>query len=293
MLEALRAGWGQVPGGGAPLRITWSPIVLARSRERARAEERMPMRVAILADIHGNHIALDAVLADLRAQNVDQTVCLGDAIQGGPQPAETVAALRALACPIVVGNADDWLLTGEDSGAEPITEQQRAARDWSLARLSDEDRDFIRTFQPTVTLEVAGGTCLLCFHGSPASFDDVILPQTPDAEVVRLLGGSGARFLAGGHTHVQQIRRVGDALFINPGSVGLAYSDQQPAGSGPRADPWAEYALLEVADDGRASVTFRRVPFDLEALIQVYQTSGRPYSQEAVAQYRGVPPAPR
>lgn len=244
------------------------------------------MRIGILADIHGNRVALDAVLADLRAQRVDHIVCLGDAIQGGPQPAETVAALRELACPIVMGNADDWLLTGVDSGAEPITEQQQAARDWSFSRLSAEDRAFIQTFQPTISIEVASGARLLCFHGSPASFDDVILPDTPDDEVVRLLGGTGAQFLAGGHTHVQQLRRVGEALFINPGSIGLAYSNQHPGSGGMRADPWAEYAILETEDLGRVGVVFRRVPFDLAALIQVYQASGRPFAQAAIAQYR-------
>ena len=69
------------------------------------------MRLAVISDIHGNCFALDAVLADLRAdlEPVDATVCLGDAIQGGPQPAETVARLRELGCPVVMGNADAWL----------------------------------------------------------------------------------------------------------------------------------------------------------------------------------------
>ncbi len=137
------------------------------------------MHVGIIADIHGNRVALDAAVADLREQQVDQIVCLGDAIQGGPQPAETTALLRELACPIVLGNADDWLLTGESSGAEPITEQQIAVREWSLTQLTAEDRTFIRSFQPTITIDLPAGQRLLCFHGSPASYDDVILPDTP------------------------------------------------------------------------------------------------------------------
>src|SRR5690349_17179247 len=87
-------------------------------------QRRGQMRIAVISDIHGNCLALDAVLADLQRDGVDWIVCLGDAIQGGAQPAETVARLRDLGCPIVMGNADAWLLTGEETGAEgPPSEQ--------------------------------------------------------------------------------------------------------------------------------------------------------------------------
>jgi len=79
------------------------------------------MRIAIIPDIHGNGVALDAVLADLQQQAIDQIVCLGDAIQDGPQPAAVIQRLRDLACPVVMGNADAWLLSGEETGNEDIS----------------------------------------------------------------------------------------------------------------------------------------------------------------------------
>lgn len=85
------------------------------------------MRLAVFSDIHGNCLALDAVLADLRQHPPDAYLCLGDAIQGGPQPAETVTRLRELACPVVMGNADAYLLSGTAADAEPI-DPERAAR---------------------------------------------------------------------------------------------------------------------------------------------------------------------
>lgn len=257
-------------------------------------------RIAVISDIHGNWVALDAVLADQRARALDQVVCLGDAIQGGPQPAETVARLRELACPVVMGNADAWLLTGRDtSPSETTTERQRAVREWSLARLSEADRAFIAAFAPTVTLDL-GDRRLRCFHGSPSSFDDIILPETAHDEALRLLGLDGdaetrnVDILTGGHTHTQQIRRLGRGFFFNPGSVGLSYSHHQPDGVF-RADPWAEYAILTVADeeekgegDGRAvALEFRRVPFDREALLHAYRAGDRPDIEAALAQYGG------
>jgi predicted phosphodiesterase len=241
------------------------------------------MRITIFSDIHGNYVALDAILADLRERPTDAMVCLGDAIQGGPQPAETVARLREIGCPIVMGNADAWLLTGEDSGAEAISERQIAVREWSLSRLSPEDRTFIAGFHPTIAVELGDAGKLLCFHGSPGSFDDVLLPATPEDDVRRLLGGHTARFLTGGHTHLQQVRRVGEAIFFNPGSVGLAYSHHQPEGDF-HADPWAEYAILTVEGDS-FGLEFRRVPFDVAALLRAYRESGRPHAGDAIAQY--------
>src|SRR5690348_2942065 len=111
------------------------------------------MRIAVIADIHGNCLALDVILADIRRQAVEQIVCLGDAIQGGAQPAQTVRRLRELDCPMVMGNADDWLLKGWlIDPHEEVTESQLATRLWSLAQLSEDDLAWIGRFQPTVEL---------------------------------------------------------------------------------------------------------------------------------------------
>ena len=242
------------------------------------------MRIAILSDVHGNCVGLDVALADLQQQPADQIVCLGDMIQGGPQPAEVVARLRELACPVVMGNADAWLLTGQATDAEPTTAQQQAVREWQLTRLAPEDRAFIERFQPTIEIALGDGRALLCFHGSPSSFDEIILPETPEQEVQRMLGPFAPALMCGGHTHLQQIRRLGDTLFFNPGSVGFAFNREQPEEQF-KADSCAEYALLTY-DDGRIGLEFRRVPYSTEAIVQVYLASRRPYADQAVEQYR-------
>ncbi len=244
------------------------------------------MQIVVISDIHGNCLALDAVMADLGPRPVDQLVCLGDAIQGGPQPAQVVQRLRQIGCPVVMGNADAFLLSGHDEEpASPEREAKlQAVREWSLSQLSERDRGFIGGFQPTVTVEGAGGGRLLCFHGSPTSFNDIILPSTPEEEFLRLLGSYEPAVLAGGHTHLQQVRRLGPNFFFNPGSVGFAYSPGQ-APDGFRADPWAEYAVLTLAAD-RTALEFRRVPFDAGEMRRIYLSSGRPYADEAAAQYQ-------
>ena len=250
------------------------------------------MRIAVFSDIHGNGLALEAVLADIQAKAPDRLVCLGDAIQGGPQPAQVVRRLRELQCPVVMGNADAWLLTGEGTGDEVITSERLQAmnevRRWTLAQLSSDDLAFMAAFQPTVelALDLDDKFTLLAYHGSPKSFDDVILPDIAQDKLAEYLHGHTADIYCGGHTHVQFVRRVGAGpqVHFNPGSVGLAYSHHQPD-QGFQVDHWAEYAMLTV-EDNRLALEFHRVSFDVAALLAIYQHSNRPHSDSAMAQYR-------
>jgi predicted phosphodiesterase len=245
------------------------------------------MKLAVIADIHGNAVALDAVLADLARDPADAMICLGDCVQGGAQPAEVVARLRQLACPVVMGNADAFLLTEPPprTGSPPTPRGQQLldVREWSLSRLSAADRDFIAAFSPTVAMD-AGGRSLLGFHGSPASFDDILLPDTPREEFERLLAPHAADLMCGGHVHLQFQRRFGDSLHFNPGSVGQAYLHDQPDGV-PIIDPWAEYAVVE-SDGARLALEFRRVPYDIDEWFRVMRASGRPHAEVAIAQFR-------
>jgi predicted phosphodiesterase len=222
------------------------------------------LRTGLFSDLHGNAVAFDALLADLERRPVDQLVCLGDTVQGGPQPRETVERLERLGCPVVMGNADWFVLTGES--AEEISDEQRLAADWTRAQLGDDGLAFVRGFAPTVELDG-----VLAFHATPGSFDDVILPWTPEEEFARLLGEAAAPVLAGGHTHLQFIRRRGASLFVNPGSAGLAYGYDQPRDA-IRFDPWAEYAV--VSDDGALAIEFRRVPFDSAEVVRAFDAAG-------------------
>ncbi len=245
----------------------------------------MGITIAVISDIHGNCLALDTVLEDLSNHPADRIVCLGDAVQGGAQPAQTVARLRELNCPIVMGNADAWLLTGQVTNSmEQVSQKQLEAREWALTQLSGDDNSFIESFQPTVEIPLDGAR-LLCFHGSPTSFDDVILPDTPDAEVQGLLASYLPSIMTGGHTHTQFMHRLGDrAFFFNPGSVGVAYNRYLPDESF-HLDAWAEYALLSV-ESGRIGLEFRRVPYSFEEFGRIALSSGRPNGEEYVAQYR-------
>jgi len=195
-------------------------------------------------------------------------------VQGGPQPVGCLARLRSLGCRVVMGNADWYVLTG-GPGAEPETERHRRARAWTLSQLSEADLDYIRSFTPTVDEPP-----VLAFHGSPGSWDEVILPSTPEDDFRRMLGDADSPILAGGHTHQQFVRRRGGSLFLNPGSVGLSY-DHARMPEVTRFDPWAAWAVIDL--DGGPSIEFRRAPFDPAAAAEAIESSGLPDKDRAAA----------
>jgi putative phosphoesterase len=246
------------------------------------------MRIAVISDMHGNDYAFEKVEVDIKKQGVDQIVCLGDAIQGGAQPAQAVQRLRRLNCPVVMGNADDWLITGVDSGRDAIPPERlkkmEAIREWSLAQLTEDDRKFIAEFQPTITLQIEKNLNLLCFHGSPTDFEDAILPTTPEEDFQKFLGAFNKNILTGGHTHTQQVRRCGERFFFNPGSVGLPFNSYQDDAQF-HVDAWAEYAILSV-ENGEIDLKFRRLPYDANDVIEIIRKSGRPFAEDAIAQYQ-------
>jgi predicted phosphodiesterase len=233
------------------------------------------MRIAIIADIHANLVALDAVLADIEALKPDQLVCLGDVAATGPQPRQVVERLRGLGCPMVMGNADAELLDPRvDAAADTDMRKFQEISRWCAAQLTPAELEYLRGFAPIVELPLGDQATLLCFHGSPQSYDDIIVATTPDDDLARMLGTPRATVLAGGHTHAQLLRRYQELVVLNPGSVGLPFEYNSAGGRNP---PWAEYAVFGWAG-GRLSVDLRRVPLDAGAVVQAILASGMPHA---------------
>jgi predicted phosphodiesterase len=223
--------------------------------------------------MHGNSVAFRAALADLERVDPDLIVSLGDVAQGGPQPAECIRILRGLGCRCVFGNSDAFLLDldlGEEAGMldEERIEQMLEVGRWSQEQLGDEGLEFLRSFEPTVEVDLDGER-LVCCHATPTSNETVVLPATPPEEIP--VEGD---VVAAGHVHLQWLRRVRGALWLCVGSVGLVYEHKEPMDDAPFL-PVSEYAVLTV-EDGRVAVDFRRIPFDVDELIEAARAGGFP-----------------
>ena len=234
------------------------------------------MRIAALSDVHGNLLALDAVLADIASQRVDITVNLGDLLSGGLQPAETADRLMGSALPTVRGNHERQLLT---MPSEQMSRSDRLAH----ATLRPEHTRWLRSLP--ATLAVADG--VLAFHGSPTDDLEYLLetvektgarPATQREVLARLNDHTAWALLLCGHTHLQRaVRLPSGTLVVNAGSVGWpAYQDDVPyphvmaAGT-----PHARYAIVDDSA-GRWGVTFRAVQYPWEHAARIAETNDRP-----------------
>jgi len=241
------------------------------------------MRFAAIADVHGNYLALEAVVADIRAQGVDGIVNLGDMASGPLDARRTMDALMALDAVHVLGNHDRYLI---DRVPEKMGSWDRPAH----AQLDAAHLDWLRAV-PAV--RIFRDQVFLC-HATPDSDETYWLETVLSDGTVRMSSleaiedaakGIVQRLILCGHSHIARGVRLRDGrLIVNPGSVGSpGYRDTRPfphvmeAGS-----PDARYAILEYAD-GAWRATFRHVPYDHDAMATLARQNGQPELASALA----------
>jgi putative phosphoesterase len=183
------------------------------------------MRIAVLADIHGNLPALRAVLAEVDAEAPDAVVVAGDVV-AGPFVRESLELLRVRPEPTywIAGNSEREALAVFDGAAAADDAPGRAAA-WSVQALDRAWRDELASWPIAVTLD---GVCFC--HGSPRRDDELLTAVTPDAVFRSVLADVRERLVVGGHTHRQFVRTVRpDLVYANAGSVGLPYEGRRGA----------------------------------------------------------------
>jgi predicted phosphodiesterase len=232
------------------------------------------MRFAAIADVHGNHLALEAVLADIRAQNISDIVNLGDMASGPLDARRTMDALMSLDAVHVLGNHDRWLI---DRPVEKMGAWERPA----YPQLNATHLDWLRTVPTT---RVFRDRVFLC-HATPTD-DNVYWLETVTPEgavtmasleaIEKEAEGISQPLILCGHTHVARAVKLRDGrLVVNPGSVGspgfsyhVPFAHRIEAGT-----PDARYAILELMPAGW-SVTLRHVPYDNQAMAALARRNG-------------------
>ena len=222
------------------------------------------MRIAVLADIHANVWALEAVLADVRKQGCDAVWNLGDILNGALRPRATYELLRGAGIALTISGNQD-----------------RELDDWMIRDIGVEALGWLRGLPATAVFE---DEVLLC-HGSPADDTCYLLEDVScghpvvreDGEIFALLGGASQAVIVCGHTHIPRLVRLANGqTIVNPGSVGVAaYQDDSPV---PHVmenySPDASYAILEKTAAGW-DVTFRKVPYDTREAARTAAELGR------------------
>jgi len=241
------------------------------------------MRLAVIADMHGNYMALEAVLADIKREAVDHLVCLGDIASGPLDARRTLDILMALDAVVVRGNHDRYLI---DRPRDKMGSWDRLAFD----QLDTPHLDWLRGLPAT---RVLADTVFLC-HATPGDDETYWLESvTPDGTVrmsdltaieARAEGTTQSLILCA-HTHIPRAVRLGDGrLVVNPGSAGCpGYRDRHPFPHLMQTGtPDASYALLDLGAAGWR-VSLRHVPYDHAAMAALARQNGMPELASALA----------
>jgi predicted phosphodiesterase len=206
------------------------------------------VRIAILADIHGNLLALEAVLADLQGRIVDHVINLGDCVSGPLWPGKTAARLIGLGWPTVRGNHDRWV-----TDLEP--EAQNSSDAFARRSLNAEQLAWLSALPPTLNFAAEVFAC----HGRPEDDSAYLLEHVVGGQLAlasrtqisERIAGIGARVVLCGHSHIARIVSIGRKVVVNPGSVGQpAYeAPTQPPHVSETGSPHARYAILSIHSD--------------------------------------------
>ncbi|HEX2056832.1 MAG TPA: metallophosphoesterase family protein [Actinomycetota bacterium] len=227
-------------------------------------------RVAALYDLHGNAAALEAVLAEARAEGCELLVFGGD-VAWGPFPRETLQRVMEPGLPAlyVRGNADREVAAPPDDG-----DWEGEIARWCAAKLDDRQRTFLADQPESATVTVDGlGDVLFC-HGSPRSDEEPLTFLTPEKRLRETVADVHAGVVVCGHTHMQFDRTAGATRIVCAGSIGMPYEGR----------PGAYWCLL----DG-SGVSLRRTGYDFEGAARAIERSGCPYASEMATNLRTPP----
>ncbi|MCX7670078.1 MAG: metallophosphatase family protein [Anaerolineae bacterium] len=230
------------------------------------------MRIALLSDIHGNLVALEAVLEDMQQHGpFDQVIVAGDLVWSGPWPAEVVDRVRQTATAVIQGNTDAFfLLQPDETPPGKSDERFRAHLTWMMDRLGPERATYLAQLPFAHRISPAPGHDLLVVHANPTDLTRPIVAQFADDDLDGLLLTEDGRepdwrALAYGHIHVPAARRWRERLLVDVASVGLPMDGDQRAA----------YAIMTW--DGHAwSAEHRRVFYPVPVVVHEMRTSGMP-----------------
>lgn len=223
------------------------------------------MRIAILADIHGNLPALQAVHADLRTQGAERVYLAGDQISRVPWNNEVMDLITAEGWPAIYGN-HDWCIgvINTPQNVAPFTDRERfISLWWTQETLRPEHLPAIRALPAELRVEEAGLPPLRIVHGIPGNPFHGIFPFTTADKVAEALHSVEESLVVAAHTHRPLDRSVRRWRLLNGGSVGLPFN----------GDVRAQYLILEGARGGWTPF-FRQVDYDRSGVRARFQSSG-------------------
>jgi len=225
------------------------------------------MRIAFISDIHGNAVALDAVLEDLKNKNVNKIFVLGDLCFRGTEPKRALELVKSLNSEVIKGNADEWIVRGIKEGEVPseAIKIMGKEREWTLSQLDNQGIEYLKNLPLEVELEY-NGVKVHAFHATPTSLFDIVQPFEED-EVVKekVMVHKDADIYIYAHIHKPYIRYINGKCIINTGSVGLPFDGLTQS----------SYALIDI-EEGHVQASIVRTSYDITRVITQFKETNYP-----------------
>ena len=219
----------------------------------------MSLRLAILADIHGNLPAFEAALKHVAHQNVDQIIIAGDIITGSPDSADCWKLALSLSCPILRGNHERYVSHyGTPLASPEWSTEKYAPLQWTLSQLNSQECQAMALLPANLRLPHAQD--LFIVHASERNDSDAVGAHTPEEQLSVMFPYSEERFIIRAHNHVGQTRVWRNKFLITCGSVGLPLDGH----------PTAQYLILE-QEKGGWQIQHQSVPYSLDVVIQRFR----------------------
>ena len=220
------------------------------------------MRLAILADIHGNLPAFEAALRHVARHQPDQIILGGDTIIGSPDSAECWRLAQSLGCPVLRGNHERYAAYYATPHAAPEWSTEKfTPLHWAYAQLTAQERRSMGELPSSLRLPEAPN--LLIVHASVRDDHDSVCAYTPEDQLLAMFPDVQEPYIVRSHNHVGQVRLWERGLIVTCGSVGLPLD----------GNPTAQYLLLDQDREGWR-IQHQSVPYDVDATVKRFHDTG-------------------
>ena len=240
------------------------------------------MKLLIISDIHGNYHALDCVMKNVK---YDVLLCCGDLVVDYPFPEQCINALRDTCAHICSGN-NDYIVANNQKASDHIEERYThyataidRATDLTVGLISDDDMKYLLELPRECQFALDGVSFYMNHTGPHMSLHHYLDLNTPRSKLSTYYQDIKADVIFTGHTHIPYVKKLGDHILINPGSVGE-----------PRdGDPRASFATF---DTYTGQIELRRLVYDITETIRRLKELDFPYYSQFCLKNGFLPDSP-
>lgn len=224
------------------------------------------MKLAVLGDIHSNHIALETCIKHALDRNVDEFLFIGDYISDCPYPQRTMKVIYEMKqkyrCYFIRGNREDYMLNHRDHPEERWTYSSASGNlRYTYENLMERDLNFYESMDIQGIYTKSGYVPFRYCHGSLTSSNELLIPSNDNMKHV--ISNLDVDLLVSGHTHIQEVMKFGGKTLIHPGSVGIPWYH----------DGKTQYMILHGTSQGWEEEFFQ-LEYDVKAVIDEFKSSG-------------------